>query len=110
MSERQYTFEELLELLGSKYEDITKILPEAYDAQWQRAPYPTSREDSGIRGTGGNSDPTQSIVMDGRRLALRQRVVDAQRALLIAYTELRGANTKLEHALEVWHGETDRRH
>lgn len=99
--------EDLIEGIGLAYADIEALLDEAEDAQWQASPYPTSREDSGIRGKGSVSDPTSTIALDGRRLRLRAAVQQAEAELAATLKNLHKSHDRLETALDRWQGITN---
>lgn len=84
---------------------IQGLLIECGGAQWQAGRTPTPREDTTERSRNMVSDPTPSIVADGRRLELRAAVIAAQAAILEAHEILGQAGTNLQAAVDRWHGE-----
>lgn len=61
---------------------LTASLPPALSRQWEASPVPKPREDTAERSSGGRPpNPTADVVLDGRRLAVRQAVIEAERAL-----------------------------
>lgn len=77
----------------------------AGEIQWERSPVPTPREDTTQRASGGHGDPTGDIVLDPRRLALREAVNDAERLLNENARALRRARLNVEEAAARWNGE-----
>lgn len=103
--QNEESLNQLVERLATVTERIDALLDEAQDAQWQSAPYPTSREESGIRGKGTTNDPTSAIALDGRRLRLRAAVVAAERELAMLQHGTAKIASRLEGAINAWHGE-----
>lgn len=57
-------------------------MPEALARQWEGSPVPRPREDTAERSSGGRpANPTADIVLDGRRLAVRDAVKRADKTL-----------------------------
>lgn len=81
------------------------LLNQSNDAQWEASPRPKPREDTAQRAKGGHGDPTADIVLDDRRLALREAVKDAEQSLKMHLAALRIAEENLEAALAGWNGE-----
>lgn len=84
---------------------IVRLLDAAAEIQWEAAPVPKPREDTTQRAKGGHGDPTGDIVLDARRLAVRDAVVTGEREILAYLETLRGARLRLESAIEAWNGE-----
>lgn len=80
----------------------------AEEAQWERSHTPKPREDTTERAKGGHGDPTGDIVMDERRLALREAVKLADAVVLDALDTLNTTRLNLLNALADWNG--DERH
>ena len=54
-------------------------LPPALARQWEGSPVPKPREDTAERSSGGRpANPTADVVLDGRRLAVRDAVTNAE--------------------------------
>ena len=96
---------DLLEAIALAYADIEALLDESEDAQWQQAPYASSRDEARIRGKGTVTDPTSSIALDGRRLRLRAAVVQAERELAETLKRLHQTHDRLEKSLDRWAGD-----
>ncbi|KUM41178.1 DUF7169 domain-containing protein [Arthrobacter sp. EPSL27] len=77
----------------------------ADEVQWERSPVPQPREDTTQRASGGHGDPTGDIVLDPRRLAVRDAVSAAEEALARYAVELRQARVNVEAAVARWNGE-----
>jgi hypothetical protein len=77
----------------------------ADEIQWERSPIPQPREDTTQRASGGHGDPTGDIVLDPRRLAVREAVTHAEETLLMFATALRHARENVEQAVARWNGE-----
>lgn len=84
---------------------LSLLLNTAEEIQWEASPIPKPREDTTQRASGGHGDPTQDIVLDGRRLAVRAAVIRSERILSLYLAELRGARLNLEQAVTAWNGE-----
>lgn len=83
---------------------LSALLSDASEAQWQAGKTPVPREDTTERSRGLVSDPTPSTVVDGRRLALRAAVIEAETALLESQRATRKAGRNLTVAITKWHG------
>ncbi|UDL14647.1 hypothetical protein SEA_KEALII_41 [Arthrobacter phage KeAlii] len=84
---------------------IVRLLDAAAEIQWEASPVPKPREDTTQRAKGGHGDPTGDIVLDPRRLAVREAVVTAEGEILAHLETLRAARVRLEAAIEAWNGE-----
>lgn len=89
---------------AASYLRVQALLIETGDAQWQAGKTPQPREDTTERAKGQTSDPTPTIVADGRRLKLRIAVLEAEDALAKATQNLRAAEAHLTKALTDWQG------
>lgn len=91
----------LLEGFGAAWLRLWAITndPETQEAQWQPGMTPVPREDTTERSKNLTNDPTPTIAMDGRRLALRDAVKEAERALEVAARVLQDTARKLAEAL-----------
>jgi hypothetical protein len=74
-------------------------------AQWMPSHTPRPRDDTSERSQGGHGDPTSSIVVDDRRLALRAAMDAADHALVKAERVLSAATAHLQLAADRWHGD-----
>lgn len=77
----------------------------ADDVQWEPSPVPKPREDTTQRASGGHGDPTGDIVLDARRLAVREAATAAESVLTRYAAELRLARVNVEEAVARWNGE-----
>lgn len=95
---------------------LSESLAPAHARQWQASPVPTPREDTAERSSGGAPpNPTADVALDGRRLALRERVRDAERALAgvdnarrglaNVLAQIRDARRELDRAIRRFDGE-----
>ena len=83
---------------------LMDLLEATGTSQWEAGCTPQPREDTTERSKGTTSDPTPTIVMDARRLALRATVIEAEQALEKAMHNMTAAARHLEKALEAHHG------
>ncbi|QNO12701.1 hypothetical protein SEA_SNEK_41 [Arthrobacter phage Snek] len=84
---------------------LVQALNTADEIQWERSPVPQPREDTTQRASGGHGDPTGDIVLDPRRMAVREAVRAAESALEGAYGALREARHDVLAAVAKWNGE-----
>ncbi|AYN59128.1 hypothetical protein HOU52_gp43 [Arthrobacter phage Yang] len=84
---------------------LIQSLNTAAEIQWERSPVPQPREDTTERGSGGHGDPTGDIVLDARRLALRDAVSDAEAVMARYAAELQAARINVDRAVARWNGE-----
>ena len=87
--------------LGAEFLNLYRLAldPQTQEAQWQMGMTPTPREDTGERSKNVVSDPTPLIALDGRRLKLRDAVVNAEDALASAMETVIRVRTNLEQAI-----------
>ncbi|QOP65174.1 hypothetical protein SEA_TUCK_47 [Arthrobacter phage Tuck] len=85
---------------------LIQSLDTADEIQWEASPVPKPREDTSQRASGGHGDPTGDIVLDARRLALRDAVSDAENVLTRYAAELRAARVNVDRAVARWNGES----
>jgi hypothetical protein len=93
-----------LEAFGATYLRVRQLVADVGDAQWRAGKSPVPKEDTTERSKGLTSDPTPSIVVDARRLALRAAVLEAEVALERAGRTLQAAERHLNTAFERWQG------
>lgn len=93
-----------LEAFGAGYLRVRQLLVDVGDAQWRAGKSPVPKEDTTERAKGLTSDPTPSIVVDARRMALRLAVIEAEQALAKATLTLQAAERHLNDAFEKWQG------
>ncbi|UIW13526.1 hypothetical protein PQD80_gp42 [Arthrobacter phage Lizalica] len=84
---------------------LAQSIATAQEIQWEPSPVPKPREDTSQRASGGHGDPTGDIVLDARRLAVREAVVAAEQALARAAEDLRQARVNVDRAVARWNGE-----
>lgn len=104
------TTSDLRRLLTEHYEAavaLAELLDEADAAQWSPAPVPRPRDDEGGRSSGTVSDPTSAIVVDSRRLAVRESVENAGAALRSSTRTLRAARANVGKSLDEWTGHAE---
>lgn len=95
------TTPDTLEAFGATYLRLHAALGDAAEFQWRAGYTPRSRDDGDaatIKGNGTTSDPTVGIFLDGRRLQLREAVIEAEKAMALARSALAFATAKLERA------------
>jgi hypothetical protein len=85
---------------------LIQSLTTADEIQWEASPVPKPREDTSQRASGGHGDPTGDIVLDARRLALRDAVSDAESVLTRYAAEPRAARVNVDRAVARWNGES----
>jgi hypothetical protein len=93
-----------LETFGATFLRVRQLITDVGDSQWRAGKSPVPKEDTTERSKGLTSDPTPSIVVDSRRLALRLAVIEAEDALEKAGRNLQAAERHLTEALERWQG------
>lgn len=84
---------------------LIQSLNDAAEIQWEPSHTPKPREDTSQRASGGHGDPTGDIVLDARRLALRDAVTDAEATLRRYAAELMAARVNVDRAVARWNGE-----
>ncbi|WVX88033.1 hypothetical protein SEA_TFORTROY_45 [Arthrobacter phage TforTroy] len=84
---------------------LIQALNTAAEIQWEASPVPKPREDTTERASGGHGDPTGDIVLDARRLALRDAVSDAEIVMARYAAELQAARINVDRAVARWNGE-----
>ena len=95
----------LAQLIEQETEELMSALPAALARQWTASPVPKPREDTTQRASGGKSDPTSDIVMDQRRLAVRETVIRSEVVLRDALIALRGTRLAMVRAVARYDGE-----
>lgn len=98
--------ESLVQIVRQETEALLAVLPEALARQWSSSPVPKPREDTSQRSSGDRpSDPTADTVLDARRLAVRDTVLESERAIRDAAIRLRAARKAVERAVDRFDGE-----
>jgi hypothetical protein len=100
-----FRLEALVRLIRLEGDALAGLLQEGSAVQWSASPVPRPRDDTTERAKGGHGDPTPSIVVDDRRLAVRDQVVRSEKVLRDAALALRGVRRGLEISLASWAGE-----
>ncbi|KJL31902.1 DUF7169 domain-containing protein [Microbacterium azadirachtae] len=85
-----------LELFGAAYLRTHALIGDAAEAQWQAGATPRPIEDTTERSKGPVSDPTVYHLLDGRRIALREAVIEAEKSLREAEAAMADAIARLE--------------
>ena len=93
-----------LAVFAATYLRVRQLLADVGDSQWRAGKSPVPKEDTTERAKGLTSDPTPSIVVDSRRMALRLAVIEAEQALEKAGRNLQAAERHLNDAFERWQG------
>lgn len=93
-----------LAAFGATYLRVKQLLTDVGESQWEAGKSPVPAEDTTERAKGLTSDPTPSIVGDGRRMKLRAAVLEAEDALEKAGRNLQAAEAHLTTALKNWQG------
>jgi hypothetical protein len=83
---------------------LQQLAADVGDAQWRAGKTPVAREDTTERSKGLTSDPVPTIVTDARRVALRQAMLEADRALVKVGRLMQAAEHHLTDALTKWQG------
>jgi hypothetical protein len=91
----------------SALSDLEDAVTAAADAQWSSPPVPRAPVDTAERSKGLTSDPVPSVALDGRRLALRARVMEAERAAARMGVVARALTGRVMAGLERWEGTDD---
>jgi len=93
-----------VETFAATFLRLKQLVADIGDAQWRAGKSPVPREDTTERSKGLTSDPTPSIVVDTRRLALRAAVIEAEQALEKAGRQMQAAERHLNAVFEKWQG------
>jgi hypothetical protein len=105
--ETSSALERLLRTVRAECDSLEATLPAAYAAQWLPSPVPRPREDTAERAKGGHGDPTPSIALDDRRLAVREQLHRSEAVVRDAVVAVRGVRRGLEMRLVEWEGEKE---
>jgi hypothetical protein len=84
--------------------DLAQALDRANDVQWLPAPILRAHTDTAERSRGVASDPVLDTVTDVRRLAVREAVEEAMRALRLQAAYLVRLTRHVDTAVERWEG------
>lgn len=95
------TTAETLESMGASWLTLYRDTynDEVQDFQWMPGMTPVPRFDTTERSSGLTNDPTATTAMDARRIALREAVIQAERALQSAIVAMEKAGATLKAAL-----------
>lgn len=94
----------VLDAFAAGWLRVQALLDASREAQWQVPPVQRPREDTTERSKGVTGDPTPRAALDGRRMRLRGRVVEAERAQRLALRQLSAAEANLRAALDDFRG------
>lgn len=83
---------------------LSHSLAKADAIQWEAAPIPRPSDDTTQRAKGGHGDPTPSIALDERRLAVRAQYDAAASVLVMAQATVAAARRDLDAAIDAWEG------
>ena len=97
----------LIHVAREELSELERLAPAAVERQWLAPPRPAPREDTAERSKGLRNDPTATIALDDRRLAVRQGLVNSHRSLKAAIFTMREYRHKLVTALDNWNGDND---
>lgn len=85
---------------------LAASIDKAQAIQWEAAPIPKPHDDTTERAKGGHGDPTGSIALDERRLAVRAQHDYALASLDVATAAARSARRQLDAVIAAWEGDT----
>lgn len=88
----------LLDAFGATFLRVHALIGNASEAQWKAGATPRPVDDTTERSKGTISDPTVHALLDGRRLLLRDAVIDAEKAMHDAAATLADVAARLETA------------
>ena len=86
---------------------LWEALTDALKYQWEAPPVPRPANDTSERSKGPVSDPTPQIALDGRRLALRATVLEAERAVVRIRAVVSELADRVEGSVARWEGAPD---
>lgn len=75
----------------------------AIELQWEAAPQVREREVDRAASGGGHGDPTASVVLDDRRLAVRAALKEAELALKRSCHVIRMAEVAVTKSIDSWY-------
>jgi len=87
--------------------NLTRAIDAAEEIQWEASPVPKPREDTTQRATGGHGDPTGDIVLDPRRLAVREALSEAEKEVRDLTVRLSKMTATLNESVDAWNGVTE---
>jgi len=96
-----------LSSLDAELNRLWESLNEALSYQWEAPPVPRPSDDTAERSKGPVSDPTPQIALDGRRLALRATVLEAERAVVRIRAVVSELADRVEGSVARWEGAPD---
>lgn len=103
---RDLSIDALVTTIQKEAETVREQYPQAIARQWEASPAPRPRDDVGRSATGARpADPTAEIVLDARRLAVRQTVKDAEALLRETAVRLTRINERIREAVARFDGE-----
>jgi hypothetical protein len=87
--------------------NLTRAIDAAEEIQWEPSPVPKPREDTTQRAKGGHGDPTGDIVLDPRRLAVREALVAAERSIHELMIQTIETTDSVRLTVDEWNGVTE---
>lgn len=75
----------------------------AVELQWEAGPVEQAREVDRVAASGLHGDPTASVVLDGRRLAVRDALHTAELALKRSCHVIRMAEVEVTKSVDSWY-------
>lgn len=93
-----------LERFAAAYLRLRQLVSDSAEAQWSAGRSPVPRDDTTERSKGLVRDPTPSIVLDPRRLALRAAAIEAEQVLEKAGRAMQAVERRLGDAFDRWQG------
>ena len=101
-----HDIETFTRLIADEAERLAALVPSAVERQWTTSPVPRPRDEEARRTVGDDhSDPTSSVALDPRRMAVRESVLRSRAALREAAVTLRGVRLATERNLRWYDGE-----
>ena len=101
------TILEEIAAVDAELQRLWTSLNEALSYQWDAPPVPRPSDDTAERSKGPVSDPTPQIALDGRRLALRATVLEAERAVVRIRAVVSELADRVEGSVARWEGAPD---
>jgi hypothetical protein len=84
--------------------NLTRAIDAAEEIQWEASPVPKPREDTTQRASGGHGDPTGDIVLDPRRLAVREALAEAESVVRDLSVRVAELQAKVGGTVDAWNG------
>jgi len=87
--------------------NLTRVIDAAEEIQWEASPVPKPREDTTQRASGGHGDPTGDIVLDPRRLAVREALAEAEAVVRDLSVRVAELQANVGGTVDAWNGVTE---